>query len=302
MTPTATPTTSVQRSWQRVGQGGLEVASLDILREQLFVGDRRDFNNNGGLYSRALGNCSNQPDFVRISAIRASVLDIGFQNNQGALATFGNKIFYTGDGGSTWQQTTSEVGRPRTIAIAGGNVFYTGAESEGIYSSINGGKDWVKQSDQPQAINILQLNASALWIGTDGTGVSILTIGSSVPQERNAGLDNNASKQVYDFAFRSADEIYIATYDGVYTGDGVGAWRPFGLQGKEMLSLALKDDELYAGGRNQGGGVWRRPLNGDWVRVTSPGWDETYIVRDLLYVNSCSGPLAATNDGVWSYR
>ena len=74
----------------------------------------------------------------------------------------------------------------------------------------------------------------------------------------------------------------FATYNGVYHGDGITVWEPFGLQGREIRSLALVDDYLYAGLRN--GGVQRRRLTGGtWHPVTSPGWNMSYTVRGLLY-------------------
>jgi len=109
-------------------------------------------------------------------------------------------------------------------------------------------------------------------------------------------------KQVWDFAFRTANEIYIATYDGVYRGMALAAGNPFGLQGKNLSSLELRGDTLYAGVRAEG--VWQRSINGgDWQPVVSAGWNSTSTVRDLFYDSStCNGLLAATDDGVWIYR
>lgn len=308
-TPTAIPTDVAQAAWQRVGQGGIEGSALAVQGDLLFVGDRRSFAQGGGLYTRNLAGCAAQPTFTRISSLPVSVLSVDFQGAFGAAAAFGDKIFYTSDGGTSWQQTSSAVGRPRTIALAGGNVFYAGAETEGIYRSTNGGATWGQQTDQPPNINVLQLYNSTLWIGTDEKGVFIFTIGDTAPSPKNGGLpEGSKSQQVYDFAFRSANEIYLATYDGVYQGDGVNNWRAFGLQGRELLSLALVGDQLYAGARDasnrgQEAGVWRRSLtNGEWQAITSPGWDNTYTVRTLLSVPACSGLLAATDDGVWIYR
>lgn len=296
--PTNTPLP--QPLWQRVGQAGLNVSAIAIHNGQLFVGERKENGRPGGLYQRPLNSCQLTPDLTRMDVINnSSVLGLAFQGTQGVAATFDTNLFYSNDNGSSWNQSTTSVTNPRTVAIAGGSVFYAGTEASGIYESTNGGVSWQQLEPDPPAINRVLLDTGTLWIGAQ-TGVFKRTLGGMT--EITAGLHSESSKQVWDFAFRAANEIYIATFDGVYRGDGANAWQSFGLQGKELYTVEFKDDMLYAG--VQRGGVWRRAISGsDWVAVTSPGWNSATTVRDLLYdTTTCNGLLAATGDGVWFYR
>lgn len=296
--PTSTPLP--QPLWQRVGQAGLNVSAIAIHNGQLFVGERKENGRPGGLYQRPLNSCQLTPDLTRMDVINnSSVLGLAFQGTQGVAATFDTNLFYSNDNGSSWNQSTTSVTNPRTVAIAGGSVFYAGTEASGIYESTNGGVSWQQLEPDPPAINRVLLDTGTLWIGAQ-TGVFKRTLGGMT--EITAGLHSESSKQVWDFAFRAANEIYIATFDGVYRGDGANAWQSFGLQGKELYTVEFKDDMLYAG--VQRGGVWRRAISGsDWVAVTSPGWNSATTVRDLLYdTTTCNGLLAATGDGVWFYR
>jgi alpha-tubulin suppressor-like RCC1 family protein len=303
-TLTPTPTTPSQPTWQRVGQGGIVFTSFALQGTQLFAGAR---DANGGLYARTLANCATGSDFGRVGTVNAkTLLGVAFQGTRGAAAAFDAQVFYSSDGGSIWTKTQSAMSNPRTVVIASnGTTVYAGTEGNGIYRSEDGGVTWEQRRTDPQAINRIRLDtqdANSLWVATEKSGVWVLTIGINRLVQKKEGL-SAAGLAVWDFAFDRSGTIYLATFDGIYKGDGVNPWQPFGLQNQEMLSLTIKDGQLYAGGRNQGSGVWRLALSGgDWARVTSAGWQDTYTVRDLLYADDCQGLLAATDDGVWVYR
>ncbi len=302
--PSALSGTSSQPSWQRVGQGGLVFTALAPQNNELFAGAR---NADGGLYTRPLADCTTSPDFSRIGSVNATtLLGVAFQGTRGAAAAFDANVFYSTNGGATWTKTQSPIINPRTVVIASnGNTAYAGTEANGIYSSEDGGITWEQRRTDPIAINRLRLDTqdtNSLWVATEKSGVWVLNIEINRLIQKKAGL-SESGLAVWDFAFATSGDIYLATIDGVYVGDGVKPWQPAGLQGKELLSLTIQGDSIYAGGRNQGSGVWRRALGGgDWVRVSSVGWNDSYIVRDLLYADACQGLLAATDDGVWFYR
>ncbi|MFN8489904.1 MAG: hypothetical protein U0350_20125 [Caldilineaceae bacterium] len=292
-----------QPQWRRLGQPGLDASALAIGGNTLFVGERKN-TRPGGLYQRSLDTCASAPDFTRVSTINnTSVLGLAFQGAQGVAATYDVSSFYSNNTGNQWVQTSSAFQHSSTVAIAGGSVFYIGTQDSGIYQSNDGGVNWQSLTTNPappKDINVLKLDTGTLWIGAQ-TGVSKLTLTGLIPIV--GGLNDEASKQVWDLAFRAASDIYIATFNGVYHGDGANPWQNFGLPGVAVYSLALKDNFLYAG--TQQNGVWRRDLNGSqWEPVTSPGWSATAKVRDLLYSSSstCQGLLAATTDGVWIYQ
>jgi hypothetical protein len=321
--PTPTPTvTPGAAGWQRLGNAGMTSTSLAIQGGQLFMGDSRLFASGGGLYQRTLTACDPAPPWTRLDAVSYSVWSIVFQGSQGALAAYAdNGMFYSNNSGNVWSQTQSQTGKPRTVASASGNLFFAGTEEDGVYRSDNGGETWVRQSENPTLINVVASNVVATWIGADAktngngeiiddsqAGVWKLFGASNQPTQVVNGLTGK-SRQIWDFAFRTPTEIYIATYDGVYRGNGSDAWQRFGLADTEVLSLEIVSDRLYAGARDPGNagnpaGVWVTTLaQSDWSPVVSDGWDPTATVRDLLYDGvHCVGLLAATNDGVWVYR
>lgn len=299
--PLPTNTPMAQPSWQRIGQTTLNLRTVAIHNGQLFIGERKqDGVSLGGLYQRPLNNCETTPDFTRLSTIQnSSVFGLAFQNSQAIAATYDTNLFYSNNNGIDWQQSNTAVPRPRSVVIAGGNVFYAGTEDSGIYESTTGGTTWQQLDTNPSNINRVSINTNTLWIGSE-KGVFKRTLGGLTPL--TDGLSNTTSKKVWDFAFQSVNEIYIATFDGVYKGDGINAWQPIGLQGKNLYSIELYNDFLYAGVHQ--GGVWQRPLSGgNWSEVVSPHWGSAYSVHDLFFdPSTCNGLLAATEDGLWLYR
>lgn len=312
-TPTATP---LAPKWQRVGPGGFEIGAVARQGNTLFAADRRSFAAGGGLYRRPLAGCNLTEGWTRIENIGFSVLDVEFRGNFGVAAAFAeNGIFYSADGGASWNRSTNLPGQPRTAIIAGDNAFFTGTENNGVYKSLDGAA-WTEQSPTPQFITVIALSSTTIWIGADrdqsnstrNAGVWRLGTLDGTPSQFVDGLGEGNSRRVWDFLVSTANNIYIATSNGVFWGNGI-TWTPDGLQGTELRSLETAPNYFYAGAfdeENRGtvAGVWRRPLNGGaWEQVNSPGWDSTYTVRDLLYEPTyCNGLLAATDDGVWLYR
>lgn len=296
----ATPPPPANPTWERVGQGQLEVTALAIDADLLFAGDRRA-PPNGGLYRRNLAACSSLPPLTRVSPVATNVLSVAFQASRGIVGG-DDSVFYSSNNGQSWtpRPVRSKI-RIATFALTS-DALYAGAESGGIFRSSNEGINWTDLTATVTNINSLYFHDATLWIGTEKSGVWALPPGSDDPIESGAGLESDAQRQVWDFVFTGNNQSFIATYDGVYQRHGDSDWQAFGLAGNRVRSLAVVDQSLYAGGLSLG--VWQRPLDGsqDWQRATAAGWDTAYTVRDLLYAPACQGLLAATNDGIWIYR
>lgn len=303
VTPTAPPT------WRLVGQAGLNAAVVLVHDSQLFVGERTGSGLGGGLYRRPLGLCEAAPTFTSITDIKpTSVLGLAFDGTRGVLANYDQGIFFSTNNGMNWRKADKEVKNPGTVAVSARGTFFVGSQDNGVYKSTDDeGRNWQSLAKQPTDINRIRFNEPLLWIGS-GKGAWTWSESTEQMVANQDGLTNSKSQQVWDFAFRDAT-IYIATFDGIYRGDGTTPWQPFGLQGKEFFSIALVGNDLYAGARRDPtqttaeAGVWRRSLlSGDWVPVTAPSWNPSSIVRYLLYDSTCQGLLAATNDGVWLWK
>lgn len=307
-TPTPTATATPLPVWRRVDNGGVNVAVLAATADDLFAGERRDTHHSGGLYSRQRAACAATPAFTRLVGVDSTVAGIAFAGAQGVFSAYDLGLFFSQDSGHTWLPAADAVVHPGAVTASSTGLLYAGAQDGGVYQSNDGGNHWrFLEEWTPRAINLLKFAGETLWIGTE-TGVWQLPPGAAAPIEQSTGLPAGPGRQVWDLAFTNANTFYLATFQGVYQGDGVNPWQPWGLQGRELYSLALAGDFLYAGARPSAtdpakvAGVWRRPLaGGDWepVTATAAGWQESYIVRDLLYDSACQGLLAATDDGVW---
>ncbi|MEZ4869938.1 MAG: hypothetical protein R3C14_51905 [Caldilineaceae bacterium] len=306
-TPTVTPSNTPTPQWRQLGTGVHNFTQMAIQdRGALFVGARKEKDSLGGIYQRSLQSCVLTSDFTHLLQLNDSVLGLFFAGDQGVFTVDQDQgIYYTIDGGATWQQSQSVIRRPRSIAMGSNYRFYAGTENAGIYFSDTGGVNWTNLTMKPRDINVVKFINNILWIGDhndtahDGGGVSILVDGSSNAALRNSGLDTPTSRQIRDFAYDGNTQLYyVATDDGVYRGDGNNPWNSFGLQGNNVLSLEVVNDILYAGIRQ--GGVQQRSLRGnsEWQKAS----EQDFAVSDLLYDDQyCQGLVAATDKGMWLY-
>ena len=306
-TPTATPTPLPEPAWRYVGDGPQEVYSLAINGNTLFATDRSG--ENGGLYQRSISGCDLGTTFTKNSWITTSALGIEFRGSLGLLAAFRDGIFYSNDSGMSWTKSTGADGEVYSVAFVDSTGLASIAES--VYESEDGGVTWDSIADIDQPINVIDRISTSLWLGTDGAGVLELTIGSNVLTPRAEGLSTTESLQVWDIV--GLDTLYIATYDGVFYGNGFSPWQRLGdnLAGVEVRALEIVGETLYAatrplGGDGSGGGVYTISISNPttWTLVTI-GHDEsaTWYVRDLHYDGThCNGLLAATDEGVWILR
>ena len=305
--PTPTP---VPPQWQRVGGAGQDSDVIALHQNYLFLGDRREKNAGGGIYRTAtpLNGCPQTIMPFEGPRIVAKILDLAFYQNsdaRGLGGTFGDKVLYSSDHGSSWRATNTST-NPFVYAVAftdNAQKSYAGAD-DGVYLSSNSGVTWVRMGNSPTAINTFYRNGNLLWIGTFQKGVWTLTIDNDTFADKSSNLAGKA-KEVWDIVYSAVtNTYYLATSDGVYRGSGNGNWEKIGLSNLIVYSLAVTNDQIYAGLNS--GGVQRRPLNlaSDWVPLTQgTGWKTDFTVRDLLYDgNLCNGVFAATNDGVWIYR
>jgi hypothetical protein len=309
--PTATPTATPIAAWQSLTASPPHVDVLAVNNNHLFAGDRSDDTNVRGIYRSP--SCAIGATFTKMQG-NVRVQDFAFSGQFGMAATNGDRVYYSTDSGATWKRTGSAMNQfVFAVAIINIGQAYAGAD-DGVYSSNNNGESWSKVSpaggNGPTLINAFTYADNTLWISTQGGGVWKLTPGNTQFTQVIGGLANpDSDRRVWDILRRSATEYYIATTNGVYTGNGTGNWSPFGLQGLQVLSLELIDNSLYAGVRD--GGVRRTPLGGGAAWSQESGIPANLTVRDLFYDQSglCNDPvtarkalLAGTTSGIWVYR
>jgi hypothetical protein len=312
LTPTPTPTSTPSPQWQPLITNPPHVDVLAVNNNHLFAGDRSDDTNIRGIYRSS--SCANSATFAKLQG-NVRIQDFTFSGQFGIAATNGDRVYYSTDSGASWRRTESAMNQfVFALAIIDIGQAYASTD-DGVYRSIDNGATWSKVNpagNGPTLINAFTYakTENILWIATQGGGVWKLTPGSNQFTQVIGGLANpDTDRRVWDILRRNANEFYIATTNGVYTGNGTGDWSPFGLQGLQVLSLELIDNTLYAGVRE--GGVWRTSLGG------TPDWKQESVipanltVRDLFYDQSglCNDPttgrkalLAGTTNGIWIYR
>lgn len=308
MEPTATPQPTAVLTWQRLGTTGGQHAALALVGSSLLVAVRGA--TSPGIYRADVTACTT-PNFQASFNPRwteAPVYDITANQSTVLAGTEEKAVLHSGDGGTTWTRTNSDIEhRVFAVALANGN-FYAGSEDDsannaqtGIFKSMNGGGAWQQIVNSPKIINRLRPTQDSLWIGTKRDCSWQLNINDDTLTRLCDGLPTNAAREVHDIAVDEMnDRVYLATADGVYAGDGRGAWERFGLQNIPIRSLTRVDQTLYAG--TNAGSVTSRNLatSTQWAPIAS---FSSGTVRDFLYDSThCRTLLVATDDGVWILR
>lgn len=306
----AAPSTPTQ-TWQQVSTIPRQTDSFVIHDGKLFVAERSDNSSENGLYRSQ--DCAINSIFTRLLA-GAAVYDVVFRNTRGLIATKDQGVWFSSDSGENW--TKAQIDNPNGLSVVfiDDNLAYAGTNSGGLYRSNDGGTSWshVEPANGlgPKVIQDLTYDqtSNTLWLATFGEGLWKLTPGSTQFVEVNNGLTTPIeARRIYDVAL-NAGQLYLATGNGVYKGDGINAWSPIGLQGLPILSVTKIESQLYAGTRENGMKISRNEGQ-TWEQEN--GLSPALTIRDLFYdtSNTCkdsisgrNGFLAATSLGIWVNR
>jgi hypothetical protein len=312
--PTATPTpvATATAQWQRFAQSVGDIDVLAVTDSGLFAGERSKNDSVKGIYR--MSNCAVQDSFSQLQAgIR--IQDLAFRGLAGIAATNGNQLYYSTNQGATWQQSSSNTNAFvfATTFVNDGSA-YAGAD-DGIYRSTDGGQSWSKvvpDGAGPRLINAFAYDSTAdlLWIATNESGVWKYRPGTNRFEQRIGGLAKAPEdKIVWDIKIRSSSEIYLATTNGVYRGNGEANWAAYELQQTQVLSLEIVGNRLYAGTKDKGLFATALVDNPTWQ--SDGGLNSSLTIGDLHYdaTTRCTDPasgrhglLAGTTDGLWVYR
>lgn len=307
-TPLPTPTVTPAPLWQRGSQAGQVVDTLAIQSPFLYLGDRREGNNGGGIYQASLSNqaCDTLP-LTFAAPLRAGViLDLAFEGTSGLAAAFQERIYASADG-SSWASVGLNIDPPAyAVVFATPTRAFAGTDA-GVYRSDDSGMNWEFLTNSPRNINTLYRQDNWIWVGTFQNGVYRFDSTPDAPTFMPVGnLAGGASEvwQILPDPDPTKQAYYLATSDGIYRGTENGQWQRVGSFNTAAYSLEIQAPYLYAG--LNGGGVHRALLAqlSDWSPVTNgASWNATSTVRDLRYdATYCKGLLAATNDGLWVLR
>jgi photosystem II stability/assembly factor-like uncharacterized protein len=262
-------------------------------------------------------------------AVRDMVADLAEADKAYSAVYLPNKwsVFYTEDGGATWQPTTlppqiQEKFLNDTMALDlakdddGESVLYAGTNGCGVIHSIDQGKTWetfgrkdckVGAGEPKSVIDLAAVPnvAHTIYVAADSTKVYVSKDRAQTWQVTKLDLTNEIQKIAVDPFV--ADRVYlIAGADGFWrSDDGAKTWRSYstGLQDRSLNNLfAIPNvaETLYISASN--GELWKTTDGGArWVsaREDLP----TSGISDLAYdLQNNELILSSTQDGVYRFK
>jgi hypothetical protein len=193
---------------------------------------------------------------IFLGASRLSVVNYSYPPTSG--------VYRSSDYGATWVYTGVGERFVNALLVSRGNVFvgtYTG-----VYRSADNGEHWTKVNTGliDSVVEALAGTDSGIFAGTSfGGGVFRSTNEGETWTQVNDGMANASVNSLLALSrdegrtalFAGTDSSVFLSVDNGATWKTVGA----GLEGMEILSLAVSGENLFAGTLTNG--VWRRPLS-----------------------------------------
>ena len=255
-------------SWSQVNQG-LETLSIDLVAiapdssELVFAAGTET-----GLYKTENGGAS----WAQVMAGKSKITAIAFDPAQKDQITIGDaqgNLFFSDDGGETWQQlaTLENSGAIRAVAISpnftSDQTFWVGTEQEGIFQTVDGGVSFSKVNNGiwDRAITSLAISPnyetdSTILASTGHEGVFRSNNGGKSWKKSSKGLtkDDQAERPNFNrphFSDLSISQTYsqdrtvfLAGFDGLFKStDGGRVWREVNtLSSNIIVGLGLSPD------------------------------------------------------------
>lgn len=189
-----------------------------------------------------------------------------------------NRIYYTFDGGDTWDSTAIVPMNEEQIAAIQHSKgrLYVGTEFDGVFSSSNGGQTWQADNTGLSGLGALNISSFAirgdsLYAGTYGAGVFVKKLSTNsnwsayktgilwnnvesvmnIDGKLYAGVGANATVYTHSYPGHTWDEVPFAVFDGF---------------GNSFLGVVKQGDILLAAGnlglyRSDDDGVNWTPYN-----------------------------------------
>ncbi len=211
-------------SWTLVGLDGMDVRSLVVVDRKIYAGVWL-----GGVYvSSDDGNTwsSINSDMLSWAAVHDITANVTVDFNvELFVATLGNGVCFSPDGGESWTKLNLEYNFVWSIASTSTGTLFAGTYGDGLYTSDDNGQNWTKVVGvNAQYIYDITVDAEDnVYISTLLGGIYTSNNGGS--SFSNAGMGGFGTSSVLAFGTSESSSVYVGTSDGsIYrkiTGDGV---------------------------------------------------------------------------------
>lgn len=211
-------------SWALVGLDGMDVRSLVAVDGKIYAGVWL-----GGVYvSSDDGNtwASVNSDMFSWAAVHDITANVTADFNiELFVATLGNGVCFSPDGGESWTKLNLEYNFVWSIASTSTGTLFAGTYGDGLYTSDDNGQSWTKVAGvSAQYIYDITLDAEDnVYISTLLGG--IYTSNDGGLSFNNAGMGGFGTSSVLAIGSSESNSVYVGTSDGsIYrktTGDGV---------------------------------------------------------------------------------
>ncbi len=194
-----------------------------------------------------------------------------------------------------WEQCNGEykplIGLVNEITFENNTIY--ACTNNGIYISTDEGNSWDDENTGLSFLNVytIHFNSNYRFAGTWGAGIYISSGDDIIWEKRNDGLTNQ-----YIYTIQSySNNTFVGTKGGVFlTTDYGKSWRGCGLIDKNIYSIVVKNNKVYAG------------TDADGIFVTSDlgeHWEPLNSGLDNLTINSLcihnNNLIAGTGAGVY---
>lgn len=200
-------------TWTLVGLNGMDVRSLVAVEGKIYAGVWT-----GGVYvSEDDGmNWTNlQSDMLNWAAVHdiTVTFDLDF-NIELFVATLGNGVCYSGDGGASWVELNIGYNFVWSIASTSNGTLFAGTYGGGLYTSVDGGMNWshVTEVTANYIYDITVDVNNNVYISTLLGGIYVSVDGGS--SFNNAGMGGLGTSSVLAFGSSEASNVYVGTSDG----------------------------------------------------------------------------------------
>lgn len=236
-------------------------------------------------------------------------LTIDRRHSQTVYATACSGIYRSTEGGMQWKKLNGipfSSRRTRAFAQSGDDVnLLLAGTTEGLWISENSADTWRRVTPKELVVNALVVQpGGTIVLGTEGAGVLRSSDRGRTWIDSNTGFSERfVSKLLFDSAGqRMLAAVWGTPRDGgVFVSSGVrGAWVRLGkgLDGRQVLSLALQGNTLLAG--TDDGIFARAPRATAWTRLrTSLDGQEFHPRVTELLALPPNRLLAATSKGMF---